>query len=556
MLVALIPLITLGSTSYFKSSELVQVEFGNYGRSTIRQLKLQMDTNLKQMNFIADNILTYLIPPALSKLSDHKPQSYNELVEQNNFLKFLGSHISPNIIGAFVITSSGYYYGSNEYLISGKLTEWPEWKRAHDEERLWVGFHPPQYYNTFFQPSINENKVISLIIPIRKDYSIQSGSKILIDMDAGELVQLFHSFEKDTRSHLVIRSPGGDIIYETSDNFTPQTNDVVWKDILHTNGWIIEARVPAAVFQSTSKAIWKYTLIFILLSVVLSVILAGFFSATITNRIKQLIRSMHKASLGNFTVQIPVESADELGRMAASFNHMIAQIKSLFEQIALTEKQKREAELKALHYQINPHLLYNTLNSIQWKARLNGQKEIDRMISHLVDVLQDSLNITQELVTLRRELTVIHHYMQIQKFRFGESFTYISGVDEELMDCLLPRMTLQPLMENIFFHGLIDGQGTIRLQIRQSGRELLIVLSDDGVGITEERMAQILKPPADRPSRKGLGMANVHEKIQLHFGETYGISLKSKPGMGTTVLIRCPIRKENVNGQHSSHDCG
>lgn len=110
------------------------------------------------------------------------------------------------------------------------------------------------------------------------------------------------------------------------------------------------------------------------LSVVLSVILAGFFSATITNRIKQLIRSMHKASLGNFTVQIPVESADELGRMAASFNHMIAQIKSLFEQIALTEKQKREAELKALHYQINPHLLYNTLNSIQWKARLNGQK--------------------------------------------------------------------------------------------------------------------------------------------------------------------------------------
>lgn len=88
LLVALIPLITLGSTSYFKSSELVQVEFGNYGRSTIRQLKLQMDTNLKQMNFIADNILTYLIPPALSKLSDHKPQSYNELVEQNNFLKF------------------------------------------------------------------------------------------------------------------------------------------------------------------------------------------------------------------------------------------------------------------------------------------------------------------------------------------------------------------------------------------------------------------------------------------------------------------------------------
>lgn len=546
LMVALVPLVTLGSTSYFKSSELVQDQFGDYGRSAVKQLKAQLDTNLRQMDFIAGNVLTYLLPPALNKLDDHKPQSYNEFVEQNSFLKFLGSHISPNIIGAYVVTPSGYYYGSNNYLMIGTLTRWTEWKRIPDEGRLWVGFHRPHYYNTYFQPSIAENYAISLIVPIRKEYNIRDGSKLLIDMDASELVQLFESFERDTRSRLLIKSPDGGVIYESSVDFVPQAGDVVWSDTLDTNGWIIEARVPISIFQSSSKAIWNYTLVFILLSVVLSFILAGFFSATITNRIKLLIRSMQKASLGNFTAQIPVDSADELGRMAAGFNYMIAQIKSLFEQIQLTEKQKREAELKALHYQINPHLLYNTLNSIQWKARLNGQKEIDRMIAHLVALLQDSLNIARELVPLRQELAGIDHYLQIQKFRFGDSFTYECDVDKELMDCLLPRMTLQPLMENIFFHGLIDGQGTIRLKGRVVGNDLELELSDNGVGISADRLVRILEP--SRHSRKGLGVANVHEKIQLHFGENYGLKLESKPGSGTTVRIRCPIPKENDHG--------
>lgn len=549
--VALIPLITLGSTSYFKSAEIVEEQFGNYGHSAIQQLKSQLDTNLRQMDFISGSILTYLLPPALNRLGDRKPQSYDEYVEQNNFLKFLGSHISPNITGAFVITPTGYYYGSNEYLIPGALFNWDEWKRLPSEKRAWIGFHRPQYYNNYFQPSITQDYAISLIVPIRDEYNVPPGSKILIDMNASELVRLFESFEQDTRSHLLVKNPDGSVIYESAASFMPQASDVVWQGVLDTNGWIIEARVPAARFQSSSQAIWHFTLILILLSIILSFLLAGLFSATITNRIKRLIRSMQKVSLGNFTAQIPVDSADELGKMAAGFNNMISQIKSLIEQIKLTEKQKREAELKALHYQINPHLLYNTLNSIQWKARLSGQKEIQHMIGHLVAVLEDSLNIAQELVPLQRELRVIDHYLQIQKFRFGEHFTYECTVDQDVTDCLIPRMSLQPLVENIFFHGFVDGKGAIRLQIRRSGGDMEITLSDDGAGMSEERIAEIMNAAPAAHTRKGLGIANVHEKFRLHFGERYGLKIQAAPGKGTTIRIHCPLRRENADEQQS-----
>jgi len=550
LIASLLPLITLGVLSFTKSSELLQDQLGKYGSNAVTQLQYQLDSELSQMELVAEYVHAYLLNPSRIAIHREIPRSYSDLHEQSDLEDFLKALKTVKQRGLFIITKSGYFYGENS-IKTTILKEQAWWKAipADYAGEYWPGFYTPRHYKEFTE----KEKVLGLVVPIRNQQGALQDSRILIEMNADKMYELFHLFEKNTQAMLTIKNGEGQLIYQSAQAYTPQENDVVWSKSLTLNDWTLEARLPYKSFFQSSNIIRSYTAVGLLFSGLLALLLGFLFSSRVTGRIKRLKESMFLAGKGRLQTRIPVQDRDELGVLAHSFNRMIGQIQDLVEEITVTEKLKKEAELRAFHYQINPHLLFNTLNSIQWKARLQGNEDIRKMLYHLAMLLEGNLDITQELVTLRKELEIIDHFLHIQRIRYEHEVNYEQHVDDALMKYVIPRMSLQPLLENIFFHAFEDGCGTIRISITEEGEDLVLRLEDNGKGMTEESKQKLLQGTYRSKRGRGLGVNNVDQKFKLHFGPLYGLDIQSVVGQGTVITIRWPKKEEDEHDNQITH---
>lgn len=545
VIISSVPLLLLGISSYYKSTKLVNDQFGRYGEHSIEQMTLLIDEHLQQMNIIASNVIAYLSNPATMPLTGYAAADYSDLQNEKEFLKVinLGNHSFPSIVSAGIITPTGKIYGSNLLQLDNLInSHWWNSIDHHNNKRYWSEIHTSDYYNPF---TVTPTQIISLIIPLDKTYKVPDGSRLLVDVKAGPMLDIFHAFERDTGAYIEIIDSNGNRIYESDGSFILNESDIIWVNTINTTGWTIHARLPFHIFNQSSNIILQNTITFIVLSFVIAFGLAFLFSSIISKRLKLLNQSMLEFGLGRMTTKLKVDAVDEIGQLEKRFNVMTEQIRMLMHDIESKEQLKKEAELKALHYQINPHLLFNTINSIQWKARLSGDEEIPAMLYHLTELLADSLNITDSLIQISQELNIIQHYLEIQRYRYGNVFTYQLTMDDGINHFLIPRMSLQPLIENIFFHAFIDGNGHIQLDITRSNQHLVLKLQDDGDGLPATGRLN----HTTQTGRRGLGIRNVDEKFKLHFGETYGLQLQSDPGKGTLVMIRWPVREKNLKGK-------
>ncbi|MGC5774604.1 sensor histidine kinase [Paenibacillus pabuli] len=547
LIVTLIPLLSLGALSYYQSAKIINSQFGKYGENAVAQLEQQTSSSLSRMKQMSETIYSYLLDPAHADLRNQAPVSYSEIIEKNDFEALLKSLRTDLTAGIYIITPSGYYYGENNLNVD-KLKNIPEWKTkpASYKGIYWLGFY---MQNHAMSSSGDSNlPVLGLAVPIHNSNGTQNGSTILIEENAQELIHMFKLFETDTKSHLTIKASDGRIVYESAPAFTKKDSDITWNRMLAVNQWTIEARLPAKAFYLSSGIIRSNTIVVAIISCLLAFGFAYLFSSRFTARIRTLKDSMQKVSFGKLDTRMPIEGKDELGSLDMSFNRMVSGVQSLVQEVEQSERLKKEAELKAFHYQINPHLLFNTLNSIQWKARLEGADDIRQMLYHLTMVLEGNLDISQELITLGRELRMIEHFLKIQEIRYGNVFSYELNCEDSLKQYLIPRMTLQPLFENIFFHGFTDGIGVIKLDVTVKKNELLLILRDNGAGMTEEKRERLLLPDPKRRGRGGLGVQNADQKFKLHFGSQYGLTVHSTKGEGTSIVIHWPKEEERPDG--------
>ncbi len=553
LIVTIIPLLSLGALSYYQSAKVINSQFGKYGENAVAQLEQQMSSYLNRMNQTTETVYSYLLDPARVDLGNQVPTTYKEIMDKDDFEVLLKALKTDRTTGIYIITSSGYYYGENNLDVS-KLSRIPAWQSMSgaNEGKYWLGFYAQNHGMKETEDS--GMPVLGLAVPINNPYGALRGSKILIEENAEDLLHMFRLFENDTKAHLRIADPQGRIIYETVTAFTSQTSDIVWNKTLAANQWTIEARLPAQSFYRSSGIIRSNTIMVAVASCLLAFGLAYLFSSRFTARIRRLKDAMQKVSFGKLHTRTQVEVNDELGILDTSFNNMVGGIQTLIGEVERSERLKKEAELKAFHYQINPHLLFNTLNSIQWKARLQGAEDIRQMLYHLTMVLEGNLDISQELISLGRELRMIEHFLKIQEVRYGPVFKYELACDEQLKRYLIPRMTLQPLFENIFFHGFEDGKGMIRLTVRDEGNHLRLTLSDNGAGIPADKLKHLLRPSdTKRKGRGGLGVQNADQKFKLHFGLQHGLTVQSIQGEGTTIIIEWPKKEESPHGNNQDH---
>ncbi|MBM7568523.1 sensor histidine kinase [Paenibacillus sacheonensis] len=283
-----------------------------------------------------------------------------------------------------------------------------------------------------------------------------------------------------------------------------------------------------------------------------------------TRPIMALTRGIRKVARGHLNHSFEVTRRDEFGEMAREINRMLRTIQELIASLEEKEQQKRKADFQALLSQINPHFLYNTLNTIDIMVDISSKPDIHRVMGVLIRLLKYGLDRTMDLRPLKQEINYVNDYLTIQSVRYEGQFHFSVDVPaEELGRIPVLKLVLQPLVENAVFHGLrplTDRQGMLSVVSRREGEDLLIAIADNGVGMTEERIAQLMKGKLDEMDAEEqgayhIGFRNVHERIQLYYGPGYGLQVQSWPGQGTTITVRLRIVQEgdaNVGGTQAA----
>lgn len=243
---------------------------------------------------------------------------------------------------------------------------------------------------------------------------------------------------------------------------------------------------------------------------------------------------------------------DEIGILGTSFNHMIEKINNLINELYVEKQIRLEAQLKSLQEQIKPHFLYNTLDTISWLARAHDAMDVVQLIDALTNMFRVGLSSGHDYIALREEKRHVVNYLYIQKVRYGERLKYEIEIPEAYEDIIVPKLILQPLVENAIYHGvkLKRAGGTIRITARADSQRLWLIVRDDGAGIPASRLADIrgwLENPDSRDGHAGFGLSYMEERIELSYGSRYGLSIDSREGEFTEVVICLPFQGGESN---------
>ena len=510
-----------------------------------------------------------------------------------NVLNFQMSSVKKYISIIHIQGYNGFLVrkGFEAYLIDledYKYTDWYTESLKSTGEICWWGMQK----NYTRIPHVEIAASSDYIVPIYKKICRPDDLTVLGDMVILVSPNLFlgeeydNTSDKDSTSYLVDEK--GDIIYTSSReilenksednlfdmvnfNFSNATTSkvsvnfegdklIMCKKSTQAELYLVRMIELDNVLEEESAYIYVIIPIIVLL-VIISFGLSIWFSSYFSNPIEQIILKINKIAEGDFQYELSMDQGvKKFEALYSNLRKMELNIQEMMKENTRKEKEKRTLEIQMLQMQINPHFLFNTLNSIKWMANLQRAYGIEAMVTSLGMVLEASYNKTDEFVTLKEELEILQYYFNIQKVRYQDKISLdVVCTKEDWLECLIPRFILQPIIENSIFHGIAPKEtcGIIKITIDETEEDLLINIWDDGIGIDEENLEGILKEPYSTLSHrglKGIGLSNVHSRIQLTYGINYGLTVESVKEEYTQVKVKLPRqykgadRNENNRG--------
>lgn len=294
----------------------------------------------------------------------------------------------------------------------------------------------------------------------------------------------------------------------------------------------------------------KQMQIFLVAIFFLFLMIGGILATSITRAmykpIKNMTDTVEKVSKGDLSLRVDVTTEDEIGTLCREFNHMLDNLEDLIARVIEEERLKKDAELEALQYQITPHFMYNTLNSIKYAALIKGEKELGGLIGDFVELLQASINKKGTFISVADELHILKNYIHLQEFRYQGSFDVEYDIAKDAYGCYIPRLILQPLVENAILHGIDmkGGNGRLVIRGRVEGTRLTLSVIDNGRGMTKEQIKELLSSKAKKTNGlSAIGVPNVRERLELYYETEGGITYESSEN-GTTATIFLPADRE------------
>jgi two-component system sensor histidine kinase YesM len=314
---------------------------------------------------------------------------------------------------------------------------------------------------------------------------------------------------------------------------------------LSLSGCYVTQSIPSTRFFAQMPS-FLYMLIFITLLVILAGLLYTMYLNRLVNRpIEKILTRIKLISSGDFGRDASIEWDNEFGEIGRGINELSGSVQSLIDNRIKIENEKREYEYRMLQSQINPHFLYNTLNSIKWMASIQHATGIPEMTTALSRLLKSIAKDSRQRVPIETELSFLDDYYTIQKYRYGGGITMEVELEEQSLAANeILRFTLQPIVENAIFHGIEPkgGVGTIKIHIARQGSDVCIDVTDNGVGMDADTLAGLLDGEEQNRSNffRDIGISNVHRRLRYEYGEAYGLSFTSEPGVYTTVRVMLP----------------
>ena len=439
-------------------------------------------------------------------------------------------------------------------------------------------FSTPHVQNLFDDPSYRYYWVVSLsrTVELTRNGNSMLGV-LLVDMNYSSLEQLLEKANTDTSGEYVyLMAPDGEIIYHpkqnlihmglyeennteaagyedttVKENFHGEKRLVTVKTISYT-GWKLISVVPMKSFSMGMTGMRNLVVLLVALTVLAVVILNQMVSARISKPLRRLNDSVKEWEAGNMNPDIYIGGSMEVEHLGKTLRSTVAQIRQLMDDIVVEQEEKRKSELDALQSQINPHFLYNTLDSIVWM--ITGERYDDAvfMITQLASLFRISLSKGKTVIKIDDEVKHARKYMNIQKIRYKNSFEVDFQIEEDILDGCIVKLVLQPLLENAIYYGMefMDGEGEIHVRGYRKDKDVYLEVEDNGLGMPEEEAAELLNGK-ERPHKhgSGVGLVNVHSRLKLRFGEAYGLVIHSCPDEGMMVQIHIPYIPYTVETQ-------
>ena len=431
-------------------------------------------------------------------------------------------------------------------------------------------FSTPHVQNLFNNTSYRYYWVVSLsrAVELTEQGSSTLGV-LLVDMNYSSIEQLLNKANTDHSSEYVyLMDSNGELIYHPKqkliynslyeennlaavlyddgsreESFQGEKRLVTVKTISYT-GWRIVSVVPMSAFNMGISGTRLFAFLFVSLSMLMIMILNQLVSARIAKPLRELNRSVREWEAGNMEPDIYVGGSMEVEHLGRTLRSAVGQLQQLMKDIVVEQEEKRRSELDALQSQINPHFLYNTLDSIVWMIEGERYEDAVFMITQLASLFRISLSRGRTIISIGDEVKHARNYMNIQKIRYKNIFSVEFHLEEEILDCCTVKLIIQPLLENAIYYGVecMDGDGEIEVRGYRKEQDVYIEVRDNGLGMTEETVGALLKKNNRvRKKGSGVGLINVHTRIRLRFGETYGLEIESQPDEGTVVRIHLPF---------------
>ncbi|MGI6122973.1 MAG: histidine kinase [Acetivibrionales bacterium] len=413
----------------------------------------------------------------------------------------------------------------------------------------------------------------SWVVSLSREITFNRGGKkekgvLLVDMNFSAIDQMCQNVTLGKKGYIYILDSAGNIVYHPqqqlinaglkSENLDDVLEHVFGRFFDEQNGekrlitidtvnyarWRIVGIAYMDEIVYNMNDIGGYVVGILLFGILFSIFISLFISSKISQPIKRLEKYMKMVEQGRFDINIEIQGEAEVAHLSKSFNIMVAKIRQLMDQIMREQEAKRISELDALQAQINPHFLYNTLDSIVWMAEKDKMQEVITMVTSLARLFRISISRGRTIITVEEELEHARNYLIIQKIRYKNKFTFDIEASDEVLKCKTIKLILQPIIENSIYHGIeyMVDEGQIKIKAEKKDGMLLLEVSDNGLGIMPNILKNILSFEPHSPKGSGVGVKNVHERIRLFHGKNYGLQIESEPEEGTTVRIWQPIK--------------
>lgn len=477
---------------------------------------------------------------------------------------------NPSIVGIYIIGNNGKSISENDgvyYIKQKKLDQNLTYNEVinNDDGVSILSGHIPDYTE-----NNNNGQVISVAQVIKEKVTHEVVGIMIIDLDISLIKDLCRSVKIGDSGYFFILNRNGEPVFNPGKDYNLYKKEYDWNKVLSKDGgqtiskihnkkylivnnvfakteWQIIGQVPLNEIMKGAYDLRNITIMILMVCIILIFIMMIFISDNLTRPIRNLRRTMKLAEMGNLEVRAVCKSNDEIAELCTAFNKMIIEIKQLLDDSIKEHEELKKSELKLLQSQINPHFLYNTLDAILWLAEAKENAKVIELVDALSKFFRIALSKGRDYISVGDEVEHCRSYLIIQKIRYEDVLDYEIEISEEIINLMVLKLILQPIVENAIYHGIKNkrGGGKISLKGYLNGASVIFEVIDGGIGIGDERLKQIQEELESDQSlseikKRGFGLYNVDRRIKLYYGREYGVSISSEYGNGTVVRISIP----------------